>query len=423
MARLSWLFAGAAVFSFSIGCSKLVYEHNGGKLSRGSFQLMKDVFYQGQFEEEDTPEKRNRAIINDLADLEGVGALATKKGLKQDPSYPEYMFRQERSRHGKVAIVHWQKKYKDKFNWQMLFAAENLKYDESKFLKVFQDTVARDQDHQKVLVAEFEGEPILFRDLKSVMTVSDYEQFRNFTTAALTNGMKETLKAWLEKKIHDRMLRTYFADEHELRRFDHNRVAVLFLKVKYGKAGKGIYPGSMEKIPLKPSEIYDHFHKMQNTMADVLWVKAAYTVVAEQSLSEELLAKLNQGADFEKIVAKYAAAPKYIPTAKPRVIQGYDRKKDIDAREKRDYYDRLIIDMASRDVTKPEPYLGRDGIVIVRIYDVARALEKIQLHEVSWKVENDLRTKLLNEVYDLDIRDARAALKIQYNERLIRKLP
>lgn len=423
-APLTIAVAFALVIPLATACSKLVYEHNGGKLSRGTFLFMKDIFYQGQFEEEETPAKRNQAILNDLADLEGMGSLGTRKGLKTDPSYPEYMFRQERARHGKAAISYWQKKYKDKFNWQMLFAAENLKYDEKKFLKIFTDTVARGQKYEDIVVAEFEEKPVAYRDLKSVMTVSDYEQFKGLTTAAMTAGMKETLKAWLEKKIHDRLVHNYFADEHELRRFDHNRVAVLFLKVKYGKAGKGIYPGSMDKITLKPMEIYDHFHKMQNTFADVLWVKAAYTVVNEESLGEELLAKLNKGADFEKVVAKYAAAPKFIRTAKAFTIKGYDRSKGLDVdREKRDYYERLILDMASRDVTKPDPYLGKEGIVIVRIYEVSRALETIKLQDVSWKVENDLRTKMLNAVFEPDIRDARDALKFRYNDRLIKNLP
>jgi hypothetical protein len=162
---------------------------------------------------------------------------------------------------------------------------------------------------------------------------------------------------------------------------------------------------------------------MQNALADVLWVKAAYTVVSEENLGEELLAKLGKGADFEKFVAKYASSPKYIKTATPAIIPGYDRKKGLDERENRDYYDRLILDMASRDVTKPDPYLGRDGIVIVRIYEVSRALEKIKLQDVNWKVENDLRTKMLSEVYELDIRDAREALRFQYNDRLVRNLP
>ena len=79
--------------------------------------------------------------------------------------------------------------------------------------------------------------------------------------------------------------------------------------------------------------------------------------------------------------------------------------------------------MAGRDVSKPDPYLGKDGIVIVRIYDVSRALEKVQLSEVSWKVENDLRTKLLGAVFEEDVKDSRKKLKIVYNERLIRSLP
>jgi hypothetical protein len=412
----------AVIIPLGVGCSKLVYEQKEGKLSRGTFFFLKEIYYQGQFEEEETPQKRNQAIVNDLSDLDGVGSLGTKKGLKKDVSYPEYMFRQERARHGKAAVGYWQKKYKDKFNWGMLFKAENLIYDEDKFLKTFTEAVRENKKIENFVVAEFEGEPVLYRDLRFVMTVSDYEQFRNYAPAALGAGMRETLKAWLEKKIHDRLVKSSFADEHELRRFDHNRVATLYLKVKYGKAGKGIYPGSMDKIPLLPVEVYEHFHKMQNKLADVLWVKAAYTVVSEDNLGEELLAKLNKGENFEKIVSKYALSPKFIKTATPFIIQGYDKKKGIEERERRDYYDRLILDMASRDVTKPDPYLGRDGIVIVRIYEVERALAKVRLEDVSWKVENDLRTKMLNEVFELDVRDARAALGFQYNDRLIRNL-
>lgn len=412
----------ATGFLVLVGCSKLVYEHQEGKLSRGTYLLMKEIFYQGQFEEEETPQKRNQAIVNDMADLEAVGSLATKKGLKKDAYYSEYMFRQEQSRHGKAAIYYWQKKYKEKFNWQMLFGAENLRYEEDKFIKTFMETAKAGGKTEKVFVAEFEGKPIYYEDLRPAMTYSDYEQFKNYAAAALKSGIRAVLKSWLEKKIHDRLVKSFFADEHELKRFDHNRVAILFLKVKYGKAGKGIYPGSMDKIPLKPMEIYDHFHKIQNTMADVRWVKAAYTVVAEEDDAEKLSARLEKGESFPKIVDKYATSPKFIKTASPSIIKGYDRSKNIEEREKRDYYDRLILDMASRDIAKPEPYLGRDGIVIVRIYEVSRALEKVQLSEVSWKVENDLRMKMLNAIYEPDVRDARDKLKIHYNDRLIKNL-
>jgi hypothetical protein len=403
-------------------CSKYVYHHNEGKLARGTFTFLKHVYYANQFEDEETPQKRNQAILNDLADLDAMGSLASQKGLKQDMYYPEYMFRQEHARHGKAAIYYWQKKYKDKFNWQMLFKAEGLDYDEVKFLKEFKYYRATGAPMEHFQIANFESKPVTYGQMKRVMTFSDYEQFKNYTDSALTAGMRETLKSWLESIIHDRLIKEWFADEKELKRFDHDRVALLFLKVRYGKAGKGIYPGSMEKIPLRPTEIYDHFHKMQKALADVLWVKAAYTVVAEDSQGEELLAKLEKGGDFATLAPKYAAAPKYVKTAVPTVIKGYDRKNGLDEREQRDYYDRLILDMASRDVSKPDPYLGRDGIVIVRIYEVSRALEKVKLQDVAWKVENDLRIKMLNAVYEPDIREARAKLKFHYNDRLIKNL-
>lgn len=405
------------------GCSKFVYEHKEGRLSRGTFSFLKTVYYQGQFEEEENVAVRNKAIVDDLADLDAAGALASRKGLKEDPYYPEYMYRQEHARHGKAAIWFWQQKYKDKFNWQMLFSAEKLQYDERTVIPRFLQAAGAGDKLVKFQVAEFEGRPVHYGDLRRVMTVSDYEQFPKYSPPALASGLRDVLKAWLEKQIHDRVLKQMSADERELRRFDHNRVAILFLKVRYGKAGKGIYPGSMEKIPLKPVEIYEHFHKMQNTMAEVLWVKAAYTVVAEDTLAEELVAKLEKGGNFEQLAQKYALAPKYAATAKPFTIQGYQKKKNIEDRESRDYYDRLLIDMASRDVKKPDPYLGRDGIVIARIYDVGRTLEKVKLEDVGWKVENDLRTKMLNDVYESDIRDSRAWLKIVYNERLVKTLP
>lgn len=416
------LLVGAAAF-LSSACSKIVYEHHEGRLSRGTFNFLKDVFYQGQFEEEDTPQKRNQAIVNDLSDLDALGSLATRKGLKQDGYYAEYMFRQERSRHGKAAILHWQQKYKEKFNWQMLFSAEKLSYDEKKFLQAINETRAGLIKLEDALVAQFEGAPVYYGNLRPVMTFSDYNQFPGYNETALLSGMREVLKAWLEKKIHDRVVKTMNADEVELKRFDHDRVANLYLKVRYGKAGKGIYPGAMDKIKLTPMEIYDHFHRMQNAMADVLWVKAAFTVVADENRGEELIAKLEKGGDFAQLAPKYASEPKFAATARAHVIKGYDRRRGLDERENRDYYDRLILDMAGRDVSKPDPYLGKDGIVIVRIYEVSRALEKVQLSEVSWKVENDLRTKLLNAVFDEDVKDSRKKLKIVYNDRLIRSLP
>jgi hypothetical protein len=408
---------------FTQACSKYVYEHKEGRLSRGTFHFLKAYYYQGQFEEEETVEARNRQIINDLADLDAIGHLATRKGLRKDPYYGEYMFRQLRARHGKAALAYWQEKYKEKFNWQMLFGAENLQYDEKTVLRELKNVHQSGGKVDDVLVARFEGKPVYYHNLKGVMTLSDYEQFPNYTEQAQQSGLRDILKAWLQKQIHDRLVYQMSADERELLRFDHNRVGVLYLKVKYGKAGKGIYPTSLDKIPLTPTEIYDHFHKIQNTLADVLWVKAAYTVVAEENLAEELIAKLDAGGNFAELAERYALAPKFIPTARPTIYRGYDRTKDIEDREKRDYYERLILDMAGRDVTKPEPYLGRDGIVVVRIYDVSRALEKVKLQDVSWKVENDLRLKLLGEVYDHDIRDAREALKIRFNDWLMKRLP
>ncbi|MCS6971657.1 MAG: hypothetical protein NZL89_01405 [Leptospiraceae bacterium] len=401
-------------------CNKYVYEHREGRLSRGTFEVIKRSFYEGQFEEEETKEARNRKIIADIAELDALGVLATRKGLKQDPYYGEYLFRQKVARYGRVAITHWREKYGDKFNWQMIFPAENLIFDAKKAVA---ELKAKFQKNESVLdhkIAEFEGRPVFYRNLKPVLAVSDYEQMPGFTEAALESGLRDALKLWLEKQIHDRVVWQFSADEQELRRFDHNKVAVLYLKVKYGKAGKGIYPAAMDNIPLTPVEIYDHFHKMQNTLAEVLWVKAAYTVVAEENIAEEIIAKLDQGADFVELARRYAIDPRFVETAKPHVIRGYG--KDVLAREKRSYYDRLILDMAGRDISKPDPYLGKDGIVVARIYDVGRALEKVKLQDVMWKVENDLRTRLLNEVFDHDVRDTLAALRVRYNERLIRSL-
>ncbi|HRP69045.1 MAG TPA: hypothetical protein PLY93_05895 [Turneriella sp.] len=406
----------------AVGCSNVVYRYQGGELTRGTFYFMRDVYYQNQFEEEENPQARNRAILNDLADLDGIGALATKKGLKEDPSYDEYMFRQEHARFGKAAIIHWQKKYKEKFNWQMLFQAEGLKYNEAAFMKEFASLTAKGASTDPLQIAEYEGKKIFFEDLKPLMPVSDFEQVRHLRGQGLATAIKDALKAYLEKKIHDRVVKEYFANEQQLRRFDHNRVAVLYLKVKYGKAGKGIYPASMDKIPLLPTEVYDHFFKMRNSLANVLWLKAAYTVVSEDSQAEEILAKLKKGEAFEKLAARYAISPKFIATARTHRIEGYNDKLGPDARENRSYYDRLILDMAGRDVTNIEPYLGRDGIVVVRIYEVKRALDTIKLQDVSWKVENDLRTKMLNAVYESDIHDAREKLKIQFNERVIKNL-
>ncbi len=410
------------VAASTISCSKFVYEHNGGRLSRGTFLFMKNIYYQGQFEEEETPAKRNQAIVDDMANVEGLGALATQKGILEDPSYAEYMFRQERSRHGKAAIYFWQQKYKEKFNWQMLFKAENLSYDEKQFARSLATAVRSNQPVEKLLVAHFEGKPVYYENLRKVMSISDYAQLPQLNEAAMLSGMRDVLKAWLEKQIHDRVAWSMSADEAELRRFDHNRVATLYLKVRYGKAGKGIYPGAMDKIALTPTEIYDHFHKLQNTLADVVWVNAAYTVVAEDHQAEDLSAKLDKGGKLAELAPKYAIAPKFIRTAVPTKIMGYDRKQGVDARDKREYYDRLVIDMASRDVTKPEPYLGKDGIVIVQIYKVKRTLEKVQLQDVIWKVENDLRTKMLNAIYETDVKDSRDRLRFRYNDRLIRTL-
>ncbi|MBV6493892.1 MAG: hypothetical protein LDLANPLL_01916 [Turneriella sp.] len=403
-------------------CSNTVYHYSGGELTRGTFYFLRDVYYQDQFEDEETPQARNKAILEDLADLDGIGSLATKKGLKKDPSYADYMFRQKQARYGKAAIVHWQKKYKEKFNWEMLFAAEGLKYDQKQFAQAFGDLVNRGKEVDALEVAEYEGKKIIFSDLKMLMPPLDYDQVRHLRGQGILSAMKDALKAYLEKKIYDKMVKQYFADEKQLLRYDHDRVGVLYLKVLYGKAGKGIYPASMEKIPLQPKEVYDHFFKMQNTLADVLWVKAAYTVVAEDSYADEILEKLKRGEDFEKLAARYAIAPKFAQTARPHRIKGYNPKRGVDEREARNYYDRLILDMASRDIKEPEPYLGRDGIVIVRFYDIKRALEKVKLTDVAWKVENDLRTQMLNAVYEPDIKDARAKLKIVFNDRLVKKL-
>jgi hypothetical protein len=59
----------------STACSKFVYEHDAGRLSRGSFLFMKNIYYQGQFEEEETLAKRNQAIVDDMATVEGIGGF------------------------------------------------------------------------------------------------------------------------------------------------------------------------------------------------------------------------------------------------------------------------------------------------------------------------------------------------------------
>ena len=406
-----------------VHCSKVVIKSKAGEISKGTFALLKKVYYEGQFAEEEIEAKRNVAIANDIVDLETQGALATKKGLEKDESYREYRHRQLRARHGRTAITYWREKYKDKFNWEMVFPSEKMIFKGKDFVKDFFSTIKTGGNIEQVIVAQFEEKPLTISDLRTIMTVSESAELQYQTEIPLLSTVKELLKFWLEKKIHDRYCKMIFADEKELIRYDHARVAQLFLKVKYAKAGKGIYPGAMDKIYFKPMELYDHFFKMQKTLADVLEVKAVFTVVEDENRAEELIAKYDKGADFFELAKKYAVSEKFVTTAKPFLIQGYDKKRRIDDQEKRDYYHKLILDMASRDVLKPDPYLGRDGIVVVRILDVKRDLAKVKYEEVNWKVEHDLQIKMLNQLFVEDLKDMQKYLDFKINTSLLEKLP
>lgn len=404
-------------------CSKYVYTTNQGNLSQGTFEFLKKVVYDKQFESEKTREARNRAIVHDLATYDAIGRLGTLKGVKKDISYGEYLFRQRRARYGRAAIWYWQNKYKDSFNWQMLFAAEKLDYDENAAIARLKTANLEKKQSDDVHIGDFEGKKIYYRNFRGLVPDSDYVAIPQHNETAIASALRDMLKAWLEKQIHDRLVWQMSADHDELRRYDHDKVSELFIRVKYGMAGEGIYPGALEEIPLLPVEVYDHFNRMRNSLARVLWVKGAYTVVQNEKIGEQVIAELDKGTNFEKLASQYAIHPKFVATAKPFKILGFQLKHNVEDRESRSYYDRLLLSMASQDETTPKPYLGRDGIVVARIYDVGRALEDVKLDEVIWKVEFNLRTKMLNAVFKPDIDDSLKALKPVYNARLIRNLP
>lgn len=366
---------------------------------------MRAVYYEEQLSHFKDENEKKMKMAEDIRDLCARKIIGEKRGLLKDIYYEEYRIRQVRARKARAAFHLWRNKHGKELKKENILEKEGVSFSPEYAAREIESLLGAQKDVSDIRVALKGGTEIKVSDLKKLSTETEWQQL----IAQKGTGLQASLREFLDYYLHDEadkiVIKNTNASEKELQVIDTGRVALLYLQVKYGMAGKGIYPGMMLDVAFTPTELYDHFHKIQKSLSDVINVQVQYTVVPDNRAAEEFLEQLNDGKDFAQLAGRYAVRREFVTTARWHLLQGYNRALPLAKREKRGYYDKLFIDMASRDVTEPEPYHGKDGVVLARLRNIKKAIEKVSFEESSWKVKHDLQVQLLKEQYAQDMKD------------------
>lgn len=387
------------------GCSPKIISGKGGGISDSTFKYLRIVYYDDQLSEYKDESEKKWKIVQDIRDIYARKILAEKKGLLKDIYYPEYLIKQIRARRARSALHIYKTRHGPQLKKEELFEKEGVKFSPEYAAREIENLRSSGKSMDHIRLAVKNDSEITLGHIKKICNNNEWQQLIAQNGVGLQNSLREFLEHYLFEKEDNALIDKMGAVESEIEVLDIGRVAVLYLQLKYGMAGKGIYPGMMFDVKFTPTELYDHFHKIQRSLSHLISAQLQYTVVADEKKAEEFLQLLDNGKDFYQLTGKFAVKPQFIHTGKFHQLKGYDRSLPVAKRERRNYYDKLFIDMASRDMTEPEPYKGKDGFIIARLKNIMKAQDKVSFEESGWRVKHDLQVKLLGEQFKQDMKD------------------
>jgi hypothetical protein len=416
------------VISFQLQfCSEKVISSDAGDISAGSFQYLKEIFYGKNY--------KISEIIEDIKKLEAEGILASRYGLQKNKHYKKFLLLERRARFARAAAFFWKKKYHSEFNIPDAINYYKIKInpdiavniiskqiritskipknfskldekDKIKIKKKRREYLLRDSPDDIILGSWSDGK-ITLEKLQQVMLPYEWKQLLSLAPSAMKPVLLEHLKLWINKLINDEVMDALQAQHEELERFDHNRLAALYLRVKYELAGEGIFPTESLKIKFHPTELYKHFQKTKRKYLRVKKIRCQFVIVKNNLIAEKFFKELKSGKNFEiltyQYAVKYVKKYNYKKYAKPFIVNGYLPNIAPEKQKPRSYFEKIILESVRINHKNPEPVNTPYGIMLIRILNIDFYDKNIRLQNYLTLVERDLTTEHLREQYPVQI--------------------
>lgn len=421
------------LFAASCNTQPVVIGSERGDYTVGDWAFIKKTYYRNKFMKR--PDKkmspaafekyRNSKIIKDLKRLEAVGELAARMNIHKNEFYYSFRAREMKARHERAASYLFTSRFGENYRFHQLWqyykieaasghgtVARPLPQAEKLFKRAKTD---------KVTVFTSADKKITLKDLRVYMTEGRYRQLFSYRGRALQDALRQALQSWMNHRAHDELVETLNADIDTLERLDHNKISDLFIRVKYSIGAKGIYPTDTIEIDFSRQELFDHYHRIFNRLSRLRSVKAQYTVVSDLEKARKIINDMKNGKNFIRLAELYAVEKRFEKTAHPQIIRN-DSDSDFRSDSRYNYWQKLILDIAERNIQNPEPYFSPDGVGVINILRIKRDSSNLDFKEYEWYVKNDLRNKLLRKQLKIDIEETVSELKFNiYREKIPRR--
>ena len=380
-------------------CRDIVIRSQAGEFSRGTYTMLLDIYKDEQIErlQKGVSEKEiEQEFLEKLKTYEALGALALDLKIEKNEYFQQFLALQNKSRYSKAAFAYWRQKLGGDFSFSDVFQYYDVKVNPSSAIAAIERFRAGGSTEKTTILGSWKRGDITLADLRLAVTTLEYKTFLGLDSKPLKDALPEKIRSFLAKVAHDEMRHNYRAYESELQRWDLSQVADKFVRVKYGIAGKGIYPDEPIEVPVSMEEIYDVYHANLNRYARLQAVLVEEYFCFSKEEAEALIPQLLQ-ATFPK-------------PSRIRYVQAYNNPDDFREKERRSDADNAILAAAYKNVRVSNPYPYGKGYAVAYMKTFQRA-EEPSVEKYSSKIEREIQLNLLRRQYELDLSDKKTALR------------
>jgi len=395
-------FIGLVFFFFQ--CSKPLISSKYGDISQGTFDYIKYVFY--------SKEKDIRKVIRKIKKEEAIGYLAEQYKLREDKSFEHFHLLTIRTRHKKTAVMSWRHSFKKDFSKEDIYRKYGCLIDFKKKAKeIYSITHKKGKiEYDDILICNSLKGRLTFKELRPLLLQHERKQLVSLAVIPLAGALQENLDRWLYKIETDKVLKQFKADIDAVNRYDFNRTADSFLLAKYGLAVEGVYPVKTFRINLKPDEIFDHFFRIKNQFQPVKEVLVEYCLLKNRKSAIKFEKEMKKFGVFYELAKEHTLNNKFIYTAKPHIIKGYNQNHPIIDKEKRPLIQQTILSLAQKDKKGFTISKLTSGYIAINIKKIDKFEKKIDFKVYRNFVKKDLIKMMLEKQYKVDIRFAEIEL-------------
>ncbi|MBF0236435.1 MAG: hypothetical protein HQM12_01920 [SAR324 cluster bacterium] len=393
--------------------SSMVYQFDGGQLSKSTFFLLS----QTEFEKIPDPVK----IVDTLEFREAQGLLATRHGLKTDPRYSWFLLRKRRGRLANEAHLAWKRHTggNQSFSYEAIWKAFAVQVDLTSVSASIEKLVNRDPhlprlttDPGQVNVGHWAEGDITLAMLKLEMLEEDWTRMLVFSEPVRQQALLEALKYWTHTMLSKKVVADFGAVKEELERQDHNRVAELFLLSRYRQGGKGIYPVDPLHVKFTRTQLFDHYMATRSRFRQILQLNARYTVVKDWDIATEFIEKLEEGQDFKKLAESSAVNEKFIQTADIHVLPPIPAKST--SSNAKPTIEDMVWEIARSGDKEISVHPLDNGYLIAQVIAMREIDAVQQFQDVQSIISLDLEKQLLTKQYPRDLQQIRRTMHFEH---------